>query len=160
MARHRLVGLDTSPFIYHLDAHPRYGPVVGELFVWIEQRGRAVTSTITMTELLVHPYRMDDLDRVNSIYALTSTYPHLSWVPVTLALADSAARLRAKYGLRTPDALHLATAITGSATGFIGNDHAFQRVTELEILLIDTVAPIPTPTEPSPRQATTPQESE
>jgi hypothetical protein len=64
---------------------------------------------------------------------------------VTLALADSAARLRAKYGLRTPDALHLATAITGSATGFIGNDHAFQRVTELEILLIDAVAPIPVP---------------
>ena len=103
---------------------------------------------ITMTELLVHPYREDDLDRVNSIYALTSTYPHLSWVPVTLALADSAARLRAKYGLRTPDALHVATAIAGSATGFIGNDHAFQRVTELEVLLLDTVAPTPTPTGP------------
>jgi predicted nucleic acid-binding protein len=133
--------LDTSPFIYHLDAHPHYGPVAGELFVWIERRGRAVTSTITMTELLVYPYRKNDIDSVNSIYALTSTYPNLSWVPVTLALADNAARMRAKYGLRTPDALHVATAIAGSATGFIGNDRAFQRVTELEILLLDTVAP-------------------
>jgi predicted nucleic acid-binding protein len=133
--------LDTSPFIYHLDAHPQYGSVSGEVFVWIERRGRAVTSTITMTELLVYPYRKDDIDSVNSIYALTSTYPNLSWVPVTLALADNAARLRAKYGLRTPDALQVATAIAGSATGFIGNDRAFQRVTELEILLLDAVAP-------------------
>jgi predicted nucleic acid-binding protein len=151
--------LDTSPFIYHLDAHPRYGPVAGELFVWIERRGRAVTSTVTMTELLVHPYRKDDLDRVNSIYALTSTYPHLSWVPVTLALADSAARLRAKYGLRTPDALHVATAMAASATGFIGNDRAFQRVTDLEILLLDTVAPVTPPTDLPPRQST-PQKAE
>jgi predicted nucleic acid-binding protein len=92
-----------------------------------------------MTELLVHPYRKDDVDHVNSIYALASTYPNLSWVPLTLALADDAARLRAKYGLRTPDAIHVATAIAGSATGFIGNDHAFQGVTELEVLLLDTV---------------------
>jgi predicted nucleic acid-binding protein len=96
-----------------------------------------------MTELLVHPYRKDDLDRANSIYALTSTYPHLSWVPVTLLLADTAARLRAKYGLRTPDALQIATAIAESATGFIGNDRAFERVTEVEILLLDAVAPTP-----------------
>ena len=107
-----------------------------------------------MTELLVHPYRKEDIDRVNSIYALTSTYPHLSWVPVTLALADQAARLRATYGLRTPDALHVATAIAGSATGFIGNDHAFRRVTELEILLLDTVAPARAAKVPQSRSAT------
>ena len=107
-----------------------------------------------MTELLVHPYRKQDIDQVNSIYALTSTYPNLSWVPVTLALADQAARLRAKYGLRTPDALHVATAIAGSATGFIGNDHAFRRVTELEILLLDTVAPARGAKAPQSRLAT------
>jgi predicted nucleic acid-binding protein len=127
--------------------------------MWIERQGRAVTSTITMTELLVHPYRESDIDRVNSIYALTSTFPNLSWVPVTLALADNAARLRAKYSLRTPDAIHLATAIAGSATGFIGNDHVFQRVTELEILLLDTVAPMHAATGlPSKQSATLRQE--
>ena len=128
--------------------------------MWIERQGRAVTSTITMTELLVHPYRKNDINRVNSIYALTSTYPNLSWVPVTLALADNAARLRAKYSLRTPDALHLATAIAGSATGFIGNDHVFQRVTELEILLLDTVAPMRAATGLSSGQSATLHEEE
>ena len=91
----------------------------------------------------MHPYRKDDIDRVNTIYALTSTYPHLSWVPVTLAVADEAARLRAKYGLRTPDAVHVATAITAAATGFLGNDDAFKRVTELDVLLLDAVVAPP-----------------
>ena len=141
--RHRTVGLDTSPFIYHLEAHPRFGPVTAELFGWLERRGSAVTSTITMTELLVHPYRKDDIDRVNTTYALTSTYPHLSWVPVTLAVADGAARLRAKYGLRTPDAVQVATAISAAATGFVGNDAAFKRVTELEVLLLDALVARP-----------------
>lgn len=139
LARHRLIGLDTSPFIYHLDPHPRYGPVAEALFGWLEERGSAVTSTITMTELLVRPYRRADIDHVNTIYAFTSTYPNLSWLPVTLALADDAARLRAKYGLRTPDALHVATAISAAATGFVSNDNAFSRVTELEVLLLDRV---------------------
>ena len=132
--------MDTSPFIYRLETHPRYGPVAATLFAWLERRGSsAVTSTITMTELLVHPYKIGDIDRVNTIYALTSTYPHLSWLPPTLAIADEAARLRAKYGLRTPDAIQAATAISAGATGFVGNDDAFKRVTELDILLLDHV---------------------
>lgn len=138
--------MDTSPFIYHLETHPLYGPVAATLFAWLERRGSSgVTSTITMTELLVHPYRKDDLDRVNTIYALTSTYPHLSWLPTTLALADGAARLRAKYGLRTPDAIQIATAISASATGFVANDDGFKRVTEMEVLLLDDVVDRPSP---------------
>jgi predicted nucleic acid-binding protein len=156
--RHRIIGLDTSPFIYHLETHPRYGSVAAEVFEWLEQRGAAVTSTITMTELLVHPYRKEDLDRVNTIYALTSTYPHLSWMPVTLALADAAARLRAKYGLRTPDAIQVATAVSGAATGFIGNDEGFRRVTELEVLLLDSVV-VPALTRAPARQPANPEKS-
>ena len=96
-----------------------------------------MTSTITMTELLVHPYRKSDIDRVNVIYALTSTFPHLTWLPPTLAIADEAARLRARYGLRTPDAIQAATALSAGARGLIGNDAGFRRITELEVLLID-----------------------
>lgn len=121
-----------------------YGPLAAALFEWLERRGSAgVTSTITMTDLLVHPYRKDDLDRVNTIYALTSTYPHLSWLPTTLAVADEAARVRAKYSLRTPDAIQIATAISAGATGFIGNDNAFKRLTEIEVLLFGDVVDRP-----------------
>jgi len=61
-----------------------------------------VTSTITMTELLVQPYRAGDEQRVDEFYGLLATYPNLDWIAPDLEIADMAARIRAMHGLRTP----------------------------------------------------------
>ena len=98
---------------------------------------QAVTSTITLLELLVQPYRLTDIDRVNKFYALLSTFPHLEWVAPTLEIADMGARLRAEYNLRTPDALQAATAVGRDATGFISNDSGFRRVAGLDVVVLD-----------------------
>jgi predicted nucleic acid-binding protein len=90
-----------------------------------------------MLELLVHPYRADDSEIVDRFYALLSTYPHLEWLPVSLTVADSAARLRATHNLKTPDAVQAATALAGNATGFISNDPAFRKVDDLDVLILD-----------------------
>ena len=90
-----------------------------------------------MLELLVHPYRAADMDRVNAFYALLSTHPNLEWVDLTLSIADRAAHLRAKHNLKTPDAVQAATALESLATGFISNDRSFHRVGGLEVLLLD-----------------------
>ena len=90
-----------------------------------------------MLELLVQPYRFSDIDRVNKFYALLSTYPHLEWVSPTLEIADLGARFRAEHGLRTPDAIQAATAVTRHATGFVSNDSVFRRVGDLEALVLD-----------------------
>ena len=66
-----------------------------------------------------------------------TTYPGLIWVPVTLEVADRAARLRADYRLKTPDAIQVATAIAGGAAGFLANDAAMKRVKEIECLVVD-----------------------
>ena len=138
LGRHPRISLDTSVFIYELDATPGYRELVGPVFRWIEApRGAAVTSTVTMLELLVQPYRAGDLDRVNRFYASLSTYPNLEWVPHTLAIADQAARLRAMHQLQTPDAIQAATALAADARGLITNDAAFKRVPELDVLLLD-----------------------
>jgi len=106
--------------------------------VWLEgPRAQAVTSTITMLELLVQPYRAADIDRVNKFYALLSTFPHLEWIAPSLTIADLSAQLRAEHRLRTPDALQAATAIARNATGFVSNDPAFRRVAELEVTILD-----------------------
>jgi predicted nucleic acid-binding protein len=97
----------------------------------------AVTSTITMLELLVHPYRKGDQERIDAFYALLSTFPHLEWISTTLEVADSAARLRAHYNLKTPDAIQAASALASKATGLISNDSAFERVSELETIILD-----------------------
>jgi predicted nucleic acid-binding protein len=138
LRRHRRIALDTSVFIYQLEANPRYVSLTDTIFSWLEQsRHTAVTSTITMTELLVQPYRDNDEHQVDEFYGLLSTYPNLDWVAPDLAIADVAARLRALHRLRTPDALQAATAIQGSATGLITNDSAFQRMNDFEVVMLD-----------------------
>ena len=138
LRRHRRIALDTSIFIYQVEANPRYAAFAHEVFAWIERPGHAaVTCTITMTELLVHPYLEQDEERVNAFFALLSGYPNLEWIAPDLQIADTAARFRAQYRLRTPDALQAATAAQSGATALIANDSAFARVDAFEILLLD-----------------------
>lgn len=138
LRRHRRIALDTSVFIYQLEANPRYADLTDHVFAWLERVDHmAVTSTITMTELLVHPYQRSDEQQVDEFYALLSTYPNLNWIAPNLAIADTAARIRATHSLRTPDALQAATAIQAEATGLITNDSAFERVKEFETLVLE-----------------------
>jgi predicted nucleic acid-binding protein len=138
LRRHRRIALDTSVFIYQLEANARYLALADVVFAWVERAGReAVTSTITMTELLVPSYRDHDERRVDEFYGLLSTYPNLRWIAPDLETADLAARLRAAYRLRTPDALQAATAIQANATGLVTNDPVLARVDELDVAVLD-----------------------
>ena len=59
--------------------------------------------------------------------------------PVDEKVAKEGARLRARYGLRASDALHLAAALVHGATAFPTNDGEFRKAQGcgLEILLLD-----------------------
>jgi predicted nucleic acid-binding protein len=48
-----------------------------------------------------------------------------------------AARLRAETALKTPDALHAATALRAGCALFITNDTDFRRVQGLPIVVLD-----------------------
>ncbi len=138
LRRHRRIALDTSIFIYQLEANVRYLALTDSVFSWVERTGHeAVTSTITMTELLVPSYRDKDEHRVDAFYGLLSTYPNLQWIAPDLEAADLAAKLRAMCRLRTPDALQAATALRAQATAFITNDPTFARIGELETAVLD-----------------------
>jgi predicted nucleic acid-binding protein len=135
------IGIDTNIFIYFLEAHPRYGAWCASLFDRIERgHNPAVTSTVTLPELLVQPYRDHKEELAQKIFAVASTYPKLEWVPVSMMLADRAAQLRARYRLSTPDAIQLATAIGHKATRFYGNDRGLRRVKEIECIIMDDLA--------------------
>jgi predicted nucleic acid-binding protein len=141
LRRHRRIAIDTSIFIYHLEANPSYADMAGEVFAWLERAPhRAVTSSLTMTELLVQPYRAGNELLVNHYYALLSLFPNLEWVAADLVIADSAAKIRALHDLRTPDALQAATAICRGATAIVTNDPAFARVSHLEACILDRLA--------------------
>ena len=54
-------------------------------------------------------------------------------------ISIAAARYRARYGLRTPDAIQVATAIDVSADFFLTNDLKFRNVNEIEVLILDEI---------------------
>ncbi len=138
LRRHRRIALDTSVFIYQLEANPKYCALTDTVFAWVERAGHeAVTSTVTMTELLVPSYRDHEENRVDEFYAPLSTYPNLRWIAPDLETADLAARVRATYRLRTPEALQAATAMRSHAAAMITNDPVFSRVEEFETAVLD-----------------------
>ncbi|MDR4494189.1 MAG: PIN domain-containing protein [Nitrospirales bacterium] len=127
-ADHQRIAIDTNVFIYFLEDHPRYALWCTALFDLIEQgHNPAVTSTITLLELLVQPYREQKEDLAQKIFSLTGTYPKINWVPVTMDIADRAAELRARYRVSTSDSIQSATAINDKAVCFYGNDRSLQR---------------------------------
>jgi predicted nucleic acid-binding protein len=138
LRQHRRIALDTSIFIYQLEANGRYLALTDHIFSWLEQPGSgSITSTIAMTELLVQPYRALDEQRVDEFFGLLSTYPNLEWIAPDLQIADRAAQIRARHRLKTPDALQAATAVQARATGLITNDPVFERVDEFDTLVLD-----------------------
>ncbi|MEW6324348.1 MAG: PIN domain-containing protein [Nitrospirota bacterium] len=137
LREHTLVGIDSNVLIYFIEAHSQYHRATSAIFQSIEAgRNRGVCSTLALMEVLVQPYRMHNDELVNRFYGLLTTYPHLTWVDLSIAVADVAARLRADYRLKTPDSILLATTLHAGATGFIGNDAGLKRVPEVDVLVL------------------------
>lgn len=140
--RHLLVGLDTCVFIYHLERHPSYLTITQRLFSSIE-RGQlhAVTSVITIMELITRPLSLGQTDAARDYEAVVAHFPHLAIADVDRDVAREAALLRARYGTRAADALQVAAALHTGASGFVTNDRALLRLaTALDIIVLDDVS--------------------
>lgn len=114
-------------FIYFLENHPRCGAWCASPFDLIERgQNPAVTSIVTLFKLLVQPYHDQKEELAQKVFALSSTYPKIEWVSLTMDLVDQAAELRARYHLSTPDAIQLASAISYKSVRFYGNDRGLR----------------------------------
>ena len=140
LARHRLVALDTCVFIYLLERNPKYFDAADAIFEWMERpASSAVTSTVVLTEILVQPYRAQDVPQAEKLYALLTTLPNLEWLAPSLRIASLAAALRGSHRLQTPDALIAATAVLCNASALITNDPIFKRLPGLDVLILDDI---------------------
>jgi len=129
LPQERIYALDTVTLIYFLERHPHFYRHAKALFQRIEAGEiSAVFSSLVFTELLVPAFRSDEKQLVQKIVRILSNFPNLTVIPLTTEISTAAARLRAGYGLRTPDAIHAATALESNAKGFITNDSAFLKI--------------------------------
>lgn len=138
LSGHTTIGLDTNPFIYLFEHHPRYFPLTEELFAYLKSPGvQGVTSIVTLIETCVQPQRdgRSDLVRIYEQTLLNSR--QVQMVSIDIALARRAVQIRAQHGFRVPDALQLSAALEHGATLFVTNDRRMKKVTELPVLILD-----------------------
>jgi predicted nucleic acid-binding protein len=134
------VGVDTAPFIYFVEEHPSYlEPMRGFFSSVGAGRIKAVTSTVTLLEVLVQPFRRAAGDLARQYRDIILSSDGLSCVDLSSEIAENAARLRAQYNLRTPDAIQLATAIRSGASSFLTNDKFLPSISSIRLLILDNL---------------------
>ncbi len=137
LTRHRLVGLDTSVFIYRLERGTPFGdPAALVLEAVASGIVRGVTSALTLMELTVKPLQTGRAELADRYETLVTTFPHLSVAELDRPTLRRAAELRARYRLRPVDALHVAACLQHGATAFATNDRDFRRLGKIDVLLL------------------------
>jgi predicted nucleic acid-binding protein len=95
----------------------------------------AVTSELTLAEILVKPIAAEDRVLLEGYEQILQSNGSFSVLPVERDVLIDAARLRAlTAGLRTPDAIHLATASKLACTIFVSGDRRLRGSGEIRIL--------------------------
>jgi predicted nucleic acid-binding protein len=134
----RRLGFDTAPMIYFVEAHPEYDAQITPIFERIEQGElEGITSVITLLEVLVQPIRLNRIDLASRYRQLLLESERFSVLPITVEIAELAADLQARYNLRTPDALQVATALAHRCEAFLTNDARLKRVAEIRVLTLE-----------------------
>ena len=130
--RSQKVFLDTAPLIYFIEGNTAYQPSLIKLFTAYDDGDFSfITSTLTLVEVLVQPMKLNRQDLVEQYKQILSEASGIVMVEVTAAVAVKAAELRAKYGLKTPDAIQVATAVMHEAKYFLTNDFRLKSVKEI-----------------------------
>ena len=137
------VGLDTAIFIYYMEEHPAYLPVVEPLFVGID-RGviEGVTSELTLLEVLVVPYRKRDSELAGRYESILTSCRGLHLLAIDRAVLKDAAQLRAAFSVKTPDAIQLATALSAGCGAFLTNDRDLPKGQGIKILQLRDFLPV------------------
>ena len=139
ISKYSIVALDTVIFIYHFEKSKTYFKLTKEIFSRIDGNKdfSAITSILTLLEVSVKPIE-DSRDDLLEEYSDKLLYDNkLTTLMIERDVAIKAAELRAKYRLRTPDAIQIATSIIGKAGAFITNDMDLKKVKEIEVLILD-----------------------
>ena len=137
LSQYSILGLDTMAFIYYFEENEDYLPFTKSLFELIEDgKIEGKTSVITRLEILVKPKEMGNEPLAEEYKALIEGYPHLEVSPIDTGIVDLASALRAKYKLKTPDAIQIATSMVKGAQAFITNDSSLEKVKDIEIIVM------------------------
>jgi len=127
---------DASALIYLIEARSPFADAVQRTLRDLAAQHPGLHTAVSRLSWLacrVGPLRGHDLATL-SRYDGFFARPDLIWVDITQDVVELATLLRARHGLRTPDALHAASCLQlGHDHAFLTGDAAFSRVSGLNV---------------------------
>jgi predicted nucleic acid-binding protein len=137
--RERLKGkrvyFDANVFIYLMEGFPALDAELNDIRDSIfHGESEICTSELTLCEVLVPAFRANDT-RVLALYRqFIEDSGAFELVPTTRNTYVRAGLLRAQQGLKTPDAIHMASAIESGCTAFLTNDRPLKAPRDIAVL--------------------------
>ena len=132
-----VVGLDTMVFVYAFERHPDYGPLAQAIFRAMEDGlFRGCVSVLALGEVLAGVKKAHNPDLLLRYRDVFHRFPGLVLADADTVVMEQMSDLRARYGIPTPDAIHIGTALARGAGAFVTNDVRLRRIAEIEVLVL------------------------
>lgn len=133
------VYIDTVVAIYSVEWNREYFELLRPLWLKFQSEEiELISSELILMETLVLPLRNEDALLINAYEELLLSEP-MQLVPINQSILRQAANLRAANSLKTPDAIHAATAMSVNCDLFITNDNGFRNLAELPVVILSEV---------------------
>lgn len=132
------VYLDTNALIYSVERVAPYWTLLRP-FWQAAQSGAFIilSSEITLLETLVKPLRERNSRLEQRYRRLLTATREVRLMPISRPVLEQAAQLRAALAIKTPDAIHAATALQENSALFVSNDANFRRAPGLTLAILD-----------------------
>ena len=134
-----LIYIDASGLIYSVERVEPYRTLLEPMWQRVQAGDLAIVSSpIIVIEALVKPLREGNRE-IEMQYRELFASKAVRLLDASYQVFEDAAHLRAETGLKTPDALHAATALRAGCALFITNDTDYRRVQGLSLVVLDDI---------------------
>lgn len=131
MVRFGRIYLDTNIFIAAFENKNELSSQLSDLFVVDGAQAHFATSELTLSELLVKPYKSGDDTAIDLYEGMIKPSEWLEMIPVGRQVLSYAAVLRSQYpSLKLPDAIHVSSALAAGCSHILTGDTGFKNAYE------------------------------
>jgi predicted nucleic acid-binding protein len=133
-----IIYLDTAPIIYSIECYLDYWQLLAPIWEKMESGSiQLISSELLLLECLVIPLRTNNTVLINAYEQFLSS--RITLFPIRDSILRLAAQFRATNNLKTPDAIHAATALNMGCTLFLTNDAGLRTVPGLSVTVLKDV---------------------
>ena len=132
MAFAEKIYLDTNVFIAAFENRNELSDLLANLFTVDTEKVRFATSELTLSELLVKPYKTADDAAIDLYEGMIQTSEWLDVLPVGRQMLSYAAVLRSQNpSLKLPDAIHVSTAFAADCSHLLTGDAGLKETYQI-----------------------------